>query len=85
MHRTRTLDYAIVLSGEIYAVLDEGEVLLEAGDVLVRAGRIMLGATAVIGLAGSLCWWMPEDFRQRDLRHAFTVGTCSGLSIRRSG
>ena len=38
MHRTRTLDYAIVLSGEIYAVLDEGEVLLKAGDVLVQRG-----------------------------------------------
>ena len=38
MHRTKTLDYAIVLSGEIYAVLDEGEVLLEAGDVLVQRG-----------------------------------------------
>jgi len=38
MHRTRTLDYAIVLSGEIYAVLDEGEVLLKAGDVLVQQG-----------------------------------------------
>lgn len=36
MHRTKTLDYAIVLSGEIYAVLDEGEVRLEAGDVLVQ-------------------------------------------------
>jgi mannose-6-phosphate isomerase-like protein (cupin superfamily) len=38
MHRTKTLDYAIVLSGEIYAVLDEGEVLLKAGDVLVQQG-----------------------------------------------
>jgi hypothetical protein len=38
MHRTKTLDYAIVLSGEIYAVLDEGEVRLEAGDVLVQRG-----------------------------------------------
>ena len=36
MHRTKTIDYAIVLSGEIYAVLDEGEVLLKAGDVLVQ-------------------------------------------------
>lgn len=36
MHRTKTLDYALVLSGEIYAVLDEGEVRLEAGDVLVQ-------------------------------------------------
>jgi len=27
-----------VLSGEIYALLDEGEVRLEAGDVLVQRG-----------------------------------------------
>jgi len=38
MHRTRTLDYAIILSGEIYAVLDKDEVLLKAGDVLVQRG-----------------------------------------------
>ena len=38
MHCTKTLDYAIVLSGEIYAVLDEGEVLLKAGDVLIQRG-----------------------------------------------
>ena len=36
MHRTRTLDYAIVLSGEIDMLLDEGEVHLKAGDVLVQ-------------------------------------------------
>jgi quercetin dioxygenase-like cupin family protein len=38
MHRTKTLDYSIVLSGEIYAVLDDGEVRLSAGDVLVQQG-----------------------------------------------
>jgi mannose-6-phosphate isomerase-like protein (cupin superfamily) len=38
MHRTRTLDYCVVLSGEIYAMLDEGEVLLRAGDCLVQRG-----------------------------------------------
>ena len=38
MHRTNTIDYAVVLSGEIYAVLDEGETLLSAGDVLVQRG-----------------------------------------------
>lgn len=38
MHRTRTLDYAIVLEGEIWAVLDEGETLLRAGDVLIQRG-----------------------------------------------
>jgi mannose-6-phosphate isomerase-like protein (cupin superfamily) len=37
-HKTATIDYAIVLSGEIYAMMDEGEVLLKAGDVLVQRG-----------------------------------------------
>ena len=38
MHRTHTLDYCVVLSGEIWAVMDEGEVLLRAGDCLVQRG-----------------------------------------------
>ena len=36
MHRTRTLDYAIIMSGEIDMLLDEGEVHFKAGDVLVQ-------------------------------------------------
>ncbi len=36
MHRTRSLDYAIVMSGEIDMLLDEGEVHLKAGDVIVQ-------------------------------------------------
>jgi hypothetical protein len=37
-HKTSSIDYAIVLSGEIYALMDEGEVLLKAGDVLIQRG-----------------------------------------------
>ena len=36
MHRTRTLDYVIIMSGEIDMLLDEGEVHFKAGDVLVQ-------------------------------------------------
>jgi len=36
MHRTRTLDYAIIMSGEINMLVDEGEVHLKAGDVVVQ-------------------------------------------------
>jgi naringenin degradation protein FdeH len=36
MHRTRSLDYAIILSGEIEMLLDDSEVHLKAGDVLVQ-------------------------------------------------
>ena len=38
MHHTRTLDYAIVLFGEIWVMMDEGETKLFAGDVLVQRG-----------------------------------------------
>ena len=38
MHRTQTIDYAIVLSGEITMVMDESEVTLQAGDVVVQCG-----------------------------------------------
>jgi hypothetical protein len=37
-HRTNTIDYAIVLSGEIYALVDEGEHVMRAGDVLIQRG-----------------------------------------------
>ena len=38
MHRTETIDYAIVLSGELTMVLDDEDVLLRAGDVVVQCG-----------------------------------------------
>jgi quercetin dioxygenase-like cupin family protein len=38
MHRTDTVDYAIVLSGEIWALMDDGETLMRAGDTLVQRG-----------------------------------------------
>ena len=38
MHRTRSVDFGIVLSGEIYLVLDDQEVLLRAGDVCIQRG-----------------------------------------------
>jgi len=36
IHRTRSLDYVIVLEGEIDLLLDDGEVRLSAGDVVVQ-------------------------------------------------
>ena len=34
MHRTRTLDYAIVIEGEVVLHLDDGETILRPGDVV---------------------------------------------------
>jgi quercetin dioxygenase-like cupin family protein len=38
MHATRTLDYAVVLSGEITLILDQGEVTLKPLDTVVQRG-----------------------------------------------
>lgn len=38
VHRTESIDYGIVLEGEIVLVLDDSEVLLKAGDVVIQRG-----------------------------------------------
>ena len=39
-HRTHSIDYAVVISGEIEMLLDLGTVRLKAGDVLVQRGTV---------------------------------------------
>jgi len=38
MHKTSTVDYIVVLRGEIHAVLDKGETLLRPGDTFIQRG-----------------------------------------------
>ena len=38
MHRTRTLDYVVVIEGELVLILDDSEVTLKPGDVVVQRG-----------------------------------------------
>jgi quercetin dioxygenase-like cupin family protein len=38
MHRTRTIDYGIVLEGSVWLVLDDSERELRAGDMVVQRG-----------------------------------------------
>ncbi len=38
MHRTKTLDYVVVIEGELILLLDDSEVVLQAGDVVVQRG-----------------------------------------------
>jgi len=40
MHRTDSIDYAVVISGEIDMQLDDSEVHLKSGDVLVQRGTV---------------------------------------------
>ncbi len=39
MHRTETIDYAVVLDGEITLVLDDQDIVLKTGDVVVQRGN----------------------------------------------
>ncbi len=48
-HRTDSLDYAVVLSGEIDMDLDGSEVHLKAGDVIVQRGTIHCAGTCQAG------------------------------------
>jgi mannose-6-phosphate isomerase-like protein (cupin superfamily) len=38
MHRTQTVDYALMLQGELVAIMDDEETVLRAGDVLIQRG-----------------------------------------------
>jgi hypothetical protein len=38
MHRTRTLDFVVVIEGELVLILDDSEVILKPGDVVVQRG-----------------------------------------------
>jgi hypothetical protein len=38
MHRTESIDYGIVLQGELTLILDEGETVVRAGDIVIQRG-----------------------------------------------
>ena len=62
-HKTPSIDFAVCIQGEIWAMMEEGETLMKAGDTLVQRGTnhawanrsdqparvafIMIGAPAV--------------------------------------
>ena len=61
MHRTKTLDYVVVIEGEVVLVLDDSEVTLKQSDVVIQRGtdhawenrsdkvaRLVAGASAYI-------------------------------------
>lgn len=38
MHRTETIDYGIVVEGELVLIVDEGETVVRAGDIVIQRG-----------------------------------------------
>ena len=40
MHQTDTVDFLIIISGEVWMILDQEEILLKAGDTCVQRGTL---------------------------------------------
>lgn len=38
MHQTETLDYVVILSGELYLIMEDCETLLNPGDIVIQCG-----------------------------------------------
>jgi mannose-6-phosphate isomerase-like protein (cupin superfamily) len=51
MHRTASVDFAVVVSGEMTMLMDDSEVVLNAGDVVVQRGT----NHAWVNRSGRLC------------------------------
>jgi mannose-6-phosphate isomerase-like protein (cupin superfamily) len=68
MHRTETVDYAIVLDGEIDMLLDDEDIHLKAGDVIIQRGTNHAWANryhAVCRIAFILIDGVDEDGKKR--------------------
>ena len=50
-HKTQSVDYAVVVEGEIWALMDVGETLMKAGDVLIQRGTNHAWANRSDGIA----------------------------------
>jgi hypothetical protein len=55
MHTTETVDYAICLSGEITALMEENETIMKAGDILIQRGTAHAWANRS-GKPASVCF-----------------------------
>jgi len=50
-HKTESVDYAIVVEGEIWALMDVGEALMRPGDILIQRGTNHAWANRSDGIA----------------------------------
>jgi quercetin dioxygenase-like cupin family protein len=78
MHRTQTLDYGILIQGEIHMILDnKAEVCLNPGDVVIQRGTDHawenrskeVARIAFVLLDGKFCGELAEQMKDVDLQH----------------
>jgi quercetin dioxygenase-like cupin family protein len=73
MHRTETVDYAVVLEGEIVMLLDDEDVHLKAGDVVIQRGTNHAWSNRSDKPAKMLYVLIDGEFDE-DLRSTFQAG-----------
>ena len=83
MHRTETVDYGIVLEGEIFLLLDDSEVHLRAGDVVIQRGTDHAWENRSEGLARMAFVLIDAGFSE-ELKQSLGAGALKRV-IRRSG
>lgn len=68
MHRTKTLDYALVISGEVVLILEDSEVTLRQSDVVVQRGTNHAWENRSDKLARMAFFHIDAEFAQELLR-----------------
>lgn len=78
VHRTESIDYGIVLEGEITLILDDSEVTLRAGDVVVQRGTDHAWANRGDTSAKVVFVLVDGEFTE-ELRSILPAGALEGL------
>lgn len=78
MHRTQSIDYGIVLEGEITLLLDDSEVTAHAGDIVVQRGTDHAWANRGDGIA-RVAFVLIDGEYQEDVLRALPENVRDGL------
>jgi quercetin dioxygenase-like cupin family protein len=78
MHRTQSVDYGIVLDGEVVLVLDESETTLRPGDVVVQRGTNHRWENRTDALA-RMAFILVDGTFTAELRQTLGTGVLGGL------
>jgi mannose-6-phosphate isomerase-like protein (cupin superfamily) len=78
VHRTESIDYGIVLEGEITLLLDDSEVTLRAGDVVVQRGTDHAWANRGDGVA-KVAFILVDGAFEPELLATLPDGAVAGL------
>lgn len=73
MHRTESVDYGIVIEGELTLVLDDSEVALKPGDVVVQRGTNHAWANRS-GRPCRMCFILVDGQYEGSIRKALNTG-----------